>query len=63
MGSKLLITSRNPLKGLPAKRIEVDEGSNKNLAAKLLASKAADDPKETRFPQGCEVKTLLHNYF
>ncbi|CAM6001446.1 unnamed protein product [Sphagnum balticum] len=54
MGSKLLITSRNPLKGLPAKRIEVDEGSNKNLAAKLLASKAADDPKETRFPQGCE---------
>jgi hypothetical protein len=63
MGCKLLITSRFPLKGLPAIRIKVDEWSNKDLATKLLASKAADDPEETRFPQGCEVKTLSHDYF
>jgi hypothetical protein len=62
-GCRLLITSRFPLKGLPAIRIKVDERSNKDLAAKLLASKAADDPEETRFPQGCEVKTLSHDYF
>jgi len=63
MGSRLLITSRFPLKGLPAIRIKVDEQSNKDLAAELLASKAAEDPEETRFPQGCEVKTLSHDYF
>ncbi len=63
MGCKLLFTSRFPFKGLPAIRIEVDEWSNKDLTAKLLASKAADDPEETRFPQGCEVKTFSHDYF
>ncbi len=41
MGCKLLITSRFPLKGLPAIRIKVDEQSNEVLGAKLLASKAA----------------------
>jgi hypothetical protein len=51
------------LKGLPAIRIKVDEQSNEHLAAKLLASKAANDPEETEFPQGCEVKTLSHDYF
>jgi hypothetical protein len=63
MGSKLLITSRFPLNGLPAIRIKVDEWSNNDLAAKLLASKAADNPEETTFPKGCEVKTLSHDYF
>jgi len=63
MGSRLLITSRFPLKGLPAIRIKVDEHSNQDLAAKLLASKAAEDPEETKFPQGCEVKTLSLDYF
>jgi hypothetical protein len=63
MGSKLLITSRFPLKGLPAIRIKVDEVSNEGLAAKLLASKAADDPEKTSFPQGCEVKNFSHDYF
>ncbi len=63
MGCKLLITSRFPFKELPAIRIEVGGQSNQDLAAKLLASKAADDPEETRFPQGCEVKTLSHDYF
>jgi len=63
MGSKLLITSRFPLNGLPAIRIKVDENSNNDRAAKLLASKATNDPEETRFPQGCEVKTLSHDCF
>jgi hypothetical protein len=63
MGCRLLITSRFPLKELPAIRINLDEHNNGKLAAKLLASKAANDPKETRFPQGCEVKTLSHDYF
>ncbi len=63
MGCKLLITSRFPLKGLPAIRIKVDERSNEVLAAKLLASKAANDPEEIKFPQGCEVKTLSRDYF
>ncbi|CAM6043671.1 unnamed protein product [Sphagnum compactum] len=54
MGSRLLITSRFPLKGLPAIRIKVDEQNNEDLAAKLLASKAANNPEETRFPKGCE---------
>ncbi len=58
MGCKLLITSRFPLKELSAIRIKVDEHSNNDVAAKLLASKAANDPEETRFPQGCEVKTF-----
>jgi hypothetical protein len=63
MGSRLLITSRFPLEGLQAIRIKVDGQSNQDLATKLLASKAADNPKETTFPQGCEVKTLSHDYF
>jgi hypothetical protein len=63
MGCKLLITSRFPLKELPADRIYVDEWSNNDVATKLLASKAADDPEETRFLEGCEVKTLSHDYF
>ncbi|CAM6068726.1 unnamed protein product [Sphagnum tenellum] len=62
-GSRLLITSRFPLKELPAIRIKVDEWSNNDLAAKLLASKAANDPEETTFPKGCEVKILSHDYF
>ncbi|CAK9216345.1 unnamed protein product [Sphagnum troendelagicum] len=53
-GSRLLITSRFPLKELPAIRIKVDQRSNNDLAAKLLASKAANDPEETTFPKGCE---------
>jgi hypothetical protein len=57
-GCKLLFTSRFSLKELPAIRIKFDGHSNNDLAAKLLASKAANDPKETKFPQGCEVKTL-----
>jgi hypothetical protein len=63
MGCRLLIISRFPMNELQAIRIEVDEWSNKDLAANLLASKAANDPKETRFPQGCEVKTLSHDDF
>jgi hypothetical protein len=63
MGCKLLIASRFPLKELLAIRIEVDGQSNQDLAAKLLASKATNNPKETRFLQGCEVKTLSHDYF
>jgi hypothetical protein len=63
MGSRLLITSRFPLEGLQAIQIKVDGQSNQDLDAKLLASKAADNPEETRFPQGCEVKTLSHDYF
>jgi hypothetical protein len=63
MGSRLLITSRFPMNELQAIRIKLDEQSNKDLAANLLASKAANDPKETRFPQGCEVKTLSHDDF
>jgi hypothetical protein len=30
--------------------------TNKNVAARLLASKAANNPKETKFPPGCEVR-------
>jgi len=62
-GSRLLIISRFPLKELPAIWIKVDEWSNNDLAPKLLASTAADDPKEITFPKGCEVKTLSHDYF
>jgi hypothetical protein len=62
-GSRLLITSRFPLKELPAIRIKVDEWSNKDVATKLLASKAANDPEKTGFPQGCEVKKISHDYF
>ncbi|CAK9269153.1 unnamed protein product, partial [Sphagnum jensenii] len=53
-GSRLLITSRFPLKELPAIRIKVDEWTNKDAASKLLASKAADDQEKTTFPNGCE---------
>ncbi len=63
MGCKLLITSRFPLEELPADRIYVDEWSNKDVARKLLASKAAKDPEETRFPEECQVKTLPHDNF
>jgi hypothetical protein len=41
MGCRLLIISRFPMNELQAIRIEVDEWSNKDLAANLLASKAA----------------------
>ncbi len=33
------------------------------ITCKQVASKVADDRKETRFPQRCEVKTLSHDYF
>jgi hypothetical protein len=54
--------AKSPLKELLAIRIKVDEGTNKDLAAKLLASKAANDPEETKFPQGCEgvAKMILN---
>jgi len=51
------------LKALQAIRIEVDEGSNKDLATKLLESRAADDPEKTTFPKGCEVESFSQDYF
>jgi hypothetical protein len=52
---KLVLTSRFELKDLPATRIKIDEKSNRDIAAQLLASKAAGDPLVTEFPRGCEV--------
>ncbi|CAM6002457.1 unnamed protein product [Sphagnum balticum] len=55
-GSKLLVTSRFNLKLNQPNwiRIEMNGTTNKNVAARLLASKAANNPKETKFPPGCE---------
>ncbi len=57
-GSKLLVTSRFNLKPNQPNwdRIEMNRSTNENAAAKLLASKAANDPNETKFPLGCEVR-------
>ncbi len=52
---KVVITSRFELHDLPAIRIKIDESSNTDIATRLLASKAANDPHQTRFPPGCEV--------
>ncbi|KAH8947946.1 hypothetical protein BDL97_11G071500 [Sphagnum fallax] len=58
---KVVITSRFELHDLPAIRIKIDESSNTDIATRLLASKAANDPHQTRFPPGCEgiAKRLL----
>ncbi|CAM6038532.1 unnamed protein product [Sphagnum compactum] len=55
-GSKLLVTSRFNLKLDQSNwiRIEMNRRTNENAAAQLLASKAANDSKETKFPLGCE---------
>jgi hypothetical protein len=57
-GSKLLVTSRFNLKLNQPNwvRIEMNGTTNENAAAQLLASKAANNPKEAKFPLGCEVK-------
>jgi hypothetical protein len=57
-GSKLLVTSRFNLKPNQPNwiRIEMNPRTNENAAAQLLASKAANNPNETKFPLGCEVK-------
>ncbi len=56
--SKLLVTSRFNLKSNQPNwiRIEMNPSTNENAAAQLLASKAANDPNETKFPLGCEVR-------
>ncbi len=61
IGSKLLVTSRLNLKSNQPNwiRIEVNAKTNKNAAAQLLASKAANNPDETKFPLGCEVTICL----
>jgi hypothetical protein len=62
-GSKLVVTSRFNLKLNQPNwiRIEMNQRTNKNAAAQLLASKAANNPKETKFPLGCEVR--LSSFF
>ncbi|CAM6024417.1 unnamed protein product [Sphagnum balticum] len=57
-GSKLLVTSRFNLKLNQPNwiRIEMNGTTNENAAAQLLASKAANNPNETKFPLGCEVR-------
>jgi hypothetical protein len=56
--SKLLVTSRFNLKPNQPNwiRIEMNGTTNENAAAQLLASKAANNPNETKFPLGCEVR-------
>ncbi len=62
-GSKLLVTSRLNLKTNQPNwiRIEMNGTTNENAAAQLLASKAANNPNETKFPLGCEVR--LFSFF
>ncbi len=57
-GSKLVVTSRFNLKLNQPNwiRIEMNGTTNGTAAAQLLASKAANNPKETKFPLGCEVR-------
>ncbi len=59
-GSKLLVTSRFNLKlNQPSWfRMEMNGTTNKHAAAQLLASKAANNPKETKFPLDCEVRLI-----
>jgi len=56
-GSKLLVTSRFNLKPNQPNwdRIEMNRRTNYDAAAQLLASKAANNPNEKKFPLGCEV--------
>jgi hypothetical protein len=60
-GSKLLVTSRVNLKSNQPNwtRIETNGTTNKNAAAQLLASKAVNNPNETKFPLGCQVKFFV----
>jgi hypothetical protein len=57
-GSKLVVTSRFNLKLNQPNwiRIEMNGRTNENAAAQLLASKAANNSNETKFPLGCEVR-------
>ncbi len=57
-GSKLLVTSRFNLKPNQPDwvRIEMNQRTNYDAAAQLLARKAANNPNETKFPLGCEVR-------
>jgi hypothetical protein len=62
-GSKLLVTSRFNLKPNQPNwdRIEMNQRTNYDAAAQLLAKKAANNPDETKFPLGCEVR--LFSFF
>jgi len=62
-GSKLIVTSRFNLKPNQPNwiRIEMNERTNYSAAARLLASKAANNPKEKKIPLGCEVR--LSSFF
>ncbi len=62
-GSKLVVTSRFNLKPNQPNwnRIEMNARTNYSAAAQLLASKAANNPNETKFPLGCEVR--LSSFF
>ncbi|CAM6017555.1 unnamed protein product [Sphagnum balticum] len=55
-GSKLVVTSRFNLKPNQPNwiRIEMNNTTNYDAAAQLLARKAANNPNETKFPLGCE---------
>ncbi|CAM6017552.1 unnamed protein product [Sphagnum balticum] len=55
-GSKLLVTSRFNLKPNQPNwiRIEMNQTTNYDAAAQLLARKATNNPDETKFPLGCE---------
>ncbi len=57
-GSKLLVTSRFNLEPNQPNwiGIEMNRQTNERVAAQLLASKAANNPNETKFPLGCEVR-------
>jgi hypothetical protein len=52
---KLLLTSRFELEHLHAIRVSLREDTIYDIATKLLASTAANDPDTTEFPLGCEV--------
>ncbi len=56
-GSKLLVTSRFNLKPNWI-RIEMNQTTNYDAAAQLLARKAANNPNETKFPLGCKVSSF-----
>jgi hypothetical protein len=62
-GSKLLVTSRFNLKLNQPNwiRIEMNGTTNDNAATQLLASKAANNPNETKFPLDCKVR--LFSFF
>jgi hypothetical protein len=60
-GSKLLVTSRFNLEPNQPNwiGIEMNRQTNERAAAQLFASKAANNPNETKFPLGCEVRLFL----